>query len=95
MARDPQIAFDLDDTPVAARSGNPPLRASIADDDPMPPGPFRVDLTYWWGGDGIAHEGRPYTVRCGDGRCVAGHVPSLDCATAIAAALNRQYPVAS
>lgn len=93
MARDPQFALLLgDDEPTDPRAGNPPLQASIAGDDAMPSGPFRVGMTHWWGGDGIAKQGRPYTVQCGDGRAVAGHVESLDCAEKIAEALNRVFP---
>lgn len=34
-------------------------------------------------------DGPPWTLCCGDGRAVAGHVPSRECAEAIVEALNR------
>lgn len=91
MARDPQIGFDFGTVDHAA-AVNPPLQVSIAADDPMPPGPYSVGLTYWWGGDGICHQGPPWVIECGDGRCVAGHVESRECADAIVRALNLVYP---
>lgn len=60
----------------------------IARGDPFPPGPYAVGLVHGPHGDSW-----PYTVQCGDGRAVAGHVNSLACAEAIVAALNRIYPV--
>lgn len=59
----------------------------------LPPGPYSAGMTHWISGDGESHEGIPYTVRCGDGRAVAGHVPSREIAEAIADALNRSYPL--
>jgi len=57
----------------------------LGDGDDMPAGPYRVGLTHEEGG----FDGPPYTVCCGDGRAVAGHVPSRQIAQAIADALNR------
>lgn len=57
--------------------------------DTLPPGPYTAGLTWWVAGDGVLHQGMPYTVTCADGRAVAGHVPSLEIAEAIACALNR------
>ncbi len=56
----------------------------------LPPGPYSIGLTRWLGGDDQQHEGLPFTVRCGDGRAIAGHVPSRDIAEAIADALNAR-----
>jgi hypothetical protein len=49
----------------------------------MPEGPFLVGLTHTPHGDMP-----PWTVVCGDGRAVAGHVPSAAIAGEIAMALN-------
>lgn len=59
-------------------------RPEIMRDDPMPTGPYSVGYTHWEG----AGDGFPYTVRCGDGRAIAGQVNSLACAQAIVDALN-------
>ena len=69
----------------SGEAGNGELGA----DDTLPPGPYRIGLTRWQGGDEAIHEGLPYVVRCADGRAVAGHVPSRRIAEAIADALNR------
>ncbi len=49
----------------------------------MPAGPYAIGLTHTPHGDFP-----PYTVVCGDGRAVAGHVPSAAIAGEIAMALN-------
>lgn len=64
-----------------------PLRGEFGEGDPMPPGPFAIGLTHGEYGDGL-----PFTVICGDGRAVAGHVPSRKIAQAIVEALNAQRP---
>jgi hypothetical protein len=56
--------------------------------DPMPPGPYHVGLTHGPRGD----DGWPYTIVCGDGRAIAGHVNSKECADAIVFALNCVLP---
>lgn len=56
---------------------------TIAHDDPLPPGPYTVGLTHGPHGDS-----RPYTVVCADGRAIAGHIESRQCAQAIADAMN-------
>lgn len=58
--------------------------------DLMPPGPYSVGLTHWQSGDGELHDGPPWTVVCGDGRAIAGYIPSREIAEEIAAALNRR-----
>lgn len=61
---------------------------SIARDDPMPPGPYSVGMT-------IGPRGElewPFTVVCGDGRAIAGHIHSRVCAGAIVSALNAVRP---
>lgn len=63
------------------------FEASFGVGDPMPAGPFSVSLTTCDGPDG-RYQAIPWIVVCGDGRCVAGHVPSLAIAEAIANALN-------
>ncbi|HYJ44045.1 MAG TPA: hypothetical protein VEW06_06275 [Xanthobacteraceae bacterium] len=60
-------------------------RGEIARGDPMPDGPFRVGMMH--GPNGALEW--PYTVVCGDGRAIAGHVPSRECAEAIVDALNQ------
>lgn len=60
----------------------------LGDGDEMPAGPYRIGLTHWEGG----FDGLPYTVCCGDGRAVAGHVPSREIAQAITDALNARAP---
>lgn len=82
-----QPALDL--TGGSATIFERPLRIAVAHDDPMPPGPYSVGLTHWLAGDGVEHDSRPYTVLCGDGRAIAGHVESRACAEAICAALNQ------
>lgn len=57
----------------------------IARDDPLPSGPYSVGLTKSPTGDCW-----PFTVRCADGRAVAGQINSRACADAIAWALNAQ-----
>jgi hypothetical protein len=56
--------------------------------DALPPGPYSVGLTH-----GMREDGPPWTVQCGDGRAVSGHVPSREIAVAIVEALNLLYPV--
>lgn len=87
MGRDPQLGLILDGGTSAAQHKRP-LRAELSSFDPMPDGPYSVGLTYWLGGDGEDHQGQPFTVLCGDGRAIAGSVPSREIAEAIAAALN-------
>lgn len=70
-------AFGVFDSP----RGNGELGAG----DELPAGPYRVGLTHnEWG------DSPPWTICCGDGRAVAGHIPSFECATAIAEALNAE-----
>jgi hypothetical protein len=95
VPRDPQSHFDFGVDEARAPNSNPPLRQAITAFDDMPPGPYSVGVTYWWGGDGVAYHGQPFTVTCGDGRAIAGHVESRDCADKIAAALNLAYPLMS
>lgn len=64
---------------------SPPLRAEICREDPMPPGPYSVGLCHTEYGDM-----EPFTICCGDGRAIAGHVNSRACADAIVAALNHE-----
>jgi hypothetical protein len=64
----------------------PPL-GEIARDDPMPPGPYSVGMTHGPRGDEW-----PYTIQCGDGRAIAGHIHSKACAEAIVLALNIVLP---
>lgn len=71
-----------------------PGKGELGADATMPPGPFSAGLTRWQGGDNAIHEGPPHTARCGDGRAVAGHVPSRQIAEAIADALNAARPAA-
>lgn len=70
-------AFGVSDVPRGC--------GELGNGDELPPGPYRIGLTHWEGG----FDGPPYTVQCGDGRAVAGHVPSRQIAQAIADALNR------
>lgn len=65
-------------------SGLPPGKGELSRGDSLPAGPYGVGLTHTQRGDEP-----PYTVTCGDGRAVAGHVPSREIAGAIAEALNR------
>jgi len=60
-------------------------RGEIARGDPLPPGPYAVSMMH---GPGGIREW-PFTVVCGDGRAIAGHVPSRECAQAIVDALNH------
>ena len=58
-------------------------RGEFTSQDTMPPGPYKTGLTHSPAGDGP-----PWTVVCGDGRAIAGHVPSRDIAEKIVIALN-------
>jgi len=60
-------------------------RGEIARGDPLPPGPYAVGMMH--GPQGALEW--PFTVVCGDGRAIAGHVNSRACAEAIADALNQ------
>lgn len=71
----------------AALIPDPLFRGELGAGDPMPPGPYTVGLTKCEGPDSW-YETIPWTVRCGDGRAVAGHIPSLAIAEVVAAALN-------
>lgn len=62
-------------------------KGELGSSDRLPPGPYSVGATIWQSG-----EGPPWTVRCGDGRAVAGHIPSREIAETICAALNRCEP---
>jgi hypothetical protein len=72
--------------------GDPPLRQGIGADDALPPGPYAVGLTHYWGGDGHAHSSPPYTVICGDGRAIIADIQSRQIADAVADAMNKVYP---
>lgn len=62
----------------------------LGDGDAMPPGPYSVGMTKVVAtGKSEQKFSPPYTVLCGDGRAVAGHVPSREIAEAIVWALNR------
>lgn len=67
---------------------DPLFHGELGAGDEMPPGLYSVGLTICEGPDG-SYETIPWTVRCGDGRAVCGHVPSLAIAQAIADVLNR------
>ncbi len=69
-----------------------PLRQAVTAYEPIPPGPYSVGLTHWISGDGEAHDTQPYTILCGDGRAIAGHVESRQIAETIAEALNACLP---
>lgn len=63
-------------------------RVALGHDDPLPPGPFAVSLY-----QGPRGYEKPYVVRSmATGQGVAGHIDSLACAEAIAAALNAAFP---
>lgn len=62
-------------------------KGEISATDPLPPGPYGIGLTHTQHGDEP-----PYTVVCGDGRAIAGHVNSKACADAIAEAMNARFP---
>jgi hypothetical protein len=53
----------------------------------LPRGPYGVGLTHGPRGE----DSPPWTVTCGTGQAVAGHVPSKAIAEAIAKALNALY----
>lgn len=56
--------------------------------DALPPGPYTIGLTH----EEYGYSGPPWTVCCGDGRAIVGHVPSREIAQAIADVLNREFP---
>lgn len=61
-----------------------PMLPSIARNDLLPPGPYKIGMMR--GPKGELEW--PYTIECADGRAIAGHVNSKACADAIVAALN-------
>jgi hypothetical protein len=65
-------------------------KAAVAFGDPLPPGPYAVGLTHSPRGDS-----RPFTLVCGDGRAIAGHIESRACADALAEAMNLRHPAKS
>lgn len=52
--------------------------------DALPPGPYSVGMYEGPRGE----TAPPWVVRCGDGRAIAGHVPSRQIAEKIAEAMN-------
>jgi hypothetical protein len=68
---------------VAAVSGQGELDSTSM----LPRGPYGVSMTKGPRGE----LSIPYTVTCGTGQAVAGHVPSRPIAEAIAKALNALY----
>jgi hypothetical protein len=62
-----------------------PAGPALSSQDGLPPGPYRVSKTRDLAAGGYCE---PFTVVAGDGRAVAGHVPSIAIARAIAQALN-------
>jgi hypothetical protein len=62
-----------------------PEGPALSAEDGLPAPPYRVSKTRDLAGGGWCE---PFTVVAGDGRAVAGHVPSLEIARAIAFALN-------
>lgn len=60
--------------------------AELTSHDTLPPGPYSVGLTHTQRGDSP-----PWTVVCGTGQAVAGHIPSRAIAECIALALNITY----
>lgn len=82
--------FEPIGAPGEGISGLPKGRPCIARTDPLPPGPYSVGLTKIQHADGY-YEGQPYTIVCGDGRAIAGHVDSAACAEAIARAMNETF----
>lgn len=82
-----QTTFALEGGSTTGLPG-PVATGELGAGDPLPPGPYAVGMTRWETGDGEWHQGMPYTVRCGTGQAIAGHVPSLEIAMAIAEALN-------
>lgn len=87
IMRDPQSSLELIGGSVFGVPEIPRGIGELGAGDPLPHGPYRVGLTH--GEDG---DTPPWTVCCADGRAVAGHVPSLECAKAIADALNQVRP---
>lgn len=61
------------------------MKGELGTTDTPPPGPYSVGMTKGPHGE----TAPPWTVVCGDGRAIAGHVPSREIAQAIALAMNR------
>lgn len=66
-----------------------PKGVALGAGDPLPPGPFALSLFYDMM---LASHVLPFSVVGADGRTVAGHIPSLEIATAIRDALNQAHP---
>lgn len=81
------LAGDTDREPREGIADLPASKGEISRTDSMPPGPYGVGMTHTQRGDEW-----PYTITCGDGRAIAGHVNSRACAQAIADVLNREFP---
>lgn len=84
----PDPAFAEADAADLKRPGNRGTggNGELSADSFLPRGEFYIGLTHSPQGDMP-----PWTVCCGDGRAVAGHVPSKAIAEAIAKALNAAY----
>ncbi len=77
------IAAAIEACAAVAHSGG--RLGEVGAHDTLPPGPYLVGLTHTPHGDMP-----PWTVVCGDGRAVCGHVPSSEIAAEICLALNQR-----
>jgi hypothetical protein len=85
----PFAAADAADLRRRANRGNGSMPA-IAAGDALPAGPYGVGLTSTPYG-----VSPPFTLICGAGRALAGHIESYQIAQAIAAAMNAAHPAPS
>jgi hypothetical protein len=62
-----------------------PQGPAVSADDGLPPGPYRLGLLYDYGAEAYMP---PFSVVAGDGRTIAGHIPSLKIAVRVRDLLN-------
>ena len=82
-----QLSLFGDDEFVLPPGGLP--GPAIGDGEPLPPRPFRLSMLFDFDLEAYA---LPYSIVGGDGRTVAGHIPSLEIARAVRDALNASHP---
>lgn len=67
-----------------------PRGPAIGNGDPLPPGPYSLSMLYDIPGE---YYLPPFSVVAGNGKTIAGHIPSLPIAKAVRDALNQVHPV--
>jgi len=81
-SRPQQLAFEEFFLPVGG-----PIGPALTEEDDLPPGPYRLGMTYDFETEQYS---RPFCIVAGDGRTIAGHIPSLAIARKLSALLNEE-----